>query len=512
MTRARLPDRRPSARDGLTAARRHDHGPSGVRALIIGFALLTLAGCASFTVADTTPLPPDRLLPLGSDRISSGGYRLASMMPSEAAPDLLVLIAMSGGGKRSASFSYGALTGMRELMVPTREGPRPLLGEIDGITGVSGGSFTAAYYGLHRDDTFTHYKEDFLYQDTNAFIFGVYLLPWNWTWLIDPTVGTNDFMERVYDRTMFHGATFADLQKLGRPVIGISATDLSYGTPFLMTQDSFDLICSDLEPFPVARAVAASNGFPGLFSPVTLTNRAAQCGGRKPGWLTNFPESERHNPLSRLNVERISADRYLDPEQTKYLHLVDGGVSDNLAMRAVGSATQTIGRTDAGMRSARLDQLRRILVISVDGQSAQDSSIARQRVVGGLFSLFGLVSGGQIDRFNFETMYTFSQQLKDLVAAVSHARCAETPVINGARCDDVQGELVQVSLSARPSGPETDRLLSIPTGLTLSQENVDLLVAAGHDATVGSQSLRAFLENYPPQPAATGTTVAAVSK
>ena len=117
------------------------------------------------------------------------------------------------------------------------------------------------------------FEQDFLYQDTESYIWGIYLLPWNWTWLTDPTVGTNDFMDHVYDRTMFHGATFRDLAKLGRPVIAVGATDLAYGNPMVFTQETFDLICSDLDDFPVARAVAASNGFPGLFSPITLTNR-----------------------------------------------------------------------------------------------------------------------------------------------------------------------------------------------------------------------------------------------
>jgi NTE family protein len=81
---------------------------------------------------------------------------------------------------------------------------------------------------------------------------------------------------------MFHGATFRDLAQRGRPS-SRSAPPTSYGTPVLFTQEPFDLICSDLEDFPVACAVAASNGFPGLFSPITLTNGAADCGGRKPG-------------------------------------------------------------------------------------------------------------------------------------------------------------------------------------------------------------------------------------
>jgi NTE family protein len=169
--------------------------------------VLTLGGCASLTVADTKPLAADRLEPPGNERISKGGYRLDAVAESPATPDLLVIVAaMSGGGKRSAAFPYGALKGLRDLPLQTTVGPRPMLGEVvDAIAGVSGGSFTAAYYGLHRDATFGQYETDFLYKDTEANIWGIYLLPWNWTWLVDPLVGTNDFMERVYDREMFHG-------------------------------------------------------------------------------------------------------------------------------------------------------------------------------------------------------------------------------------------------------------------------------------------------------------------
>jgi NTE family protein len=62
-------------------------------------------------------------------------------------------------------------------------------------------------------------------------------------------------MERVYDRTMFRGATYEDLQAKGLPVIAIGATDLSYGSPFLFTQEIFDVLCSDLSAFPLARAL-----------------------------------------------------------------------------------------------------------------------------------------------------------------------------------------------------------------------------------------------------------------
>ena len=116
---------------------------------------------------------------------------------------------MSGGGKRAASFGYGALEGMRDKMVPTRSGPRPLLDQLDAISGVSGGSFPVAITGCTGRRCLANSKRK-----------------------VEPGIGTNDFMDRVYDRTMFHGATFADLQARGRPLIAIGATDISYGTPF----------------------------------------------------------------------------------------------------------------------------------------------------------------------------------------------------------------------------------------------------------------------------------------
>ncbi len=463
----------------------------------------TLIGCASLTVVDTTPLPQAKLEPAGSDTISADGYRLSSLPATGELSDLLVLVAMSGGGKRSAAFSYGALKGMREVLVPAPGGGRPLLHELAGISGVSGGSFTAAYYGLYRDQMFGNYEKNFLYSDTNAYIFGIYLLPWNWTWIVDPTVGTNDFMERVYDRTMFHGATFKDLQARGRPLIAIGATDISYGNPFLFTQEFFDVICSDLSAFPVARAVAASNGFPGLFSPVTLTNHAADCSGRRPGWESRVTEAERRDPLSRLGAQANLLDKYLDANRTRYVHLADGGISDNLALRVAGSMMQNLAQSPTAITQGGIDRLRRILVLSIDGQGAQDTSVAQHKVVGGLFSLFGLVSGGQIDRYNFETLNTVTDQVHAIGHAIQTARCARGRIVGGAPCDDVQAELIHISLANMPEGPDKDQLLAIPTGLTLKRHDVDLLVAAGQAAITTSEPLRRFLDNYPPRAPAT---------
>ncbi len=71
-------------------------------------------------------------------------------------------LAFSGGGTRAASFSYGLLEALRDTTYEVDGKPRRLLDEIDVISSVSGGSFTAAAYGLHGDKIFEVYEPSFL--------------------------------------------------------------------------------------------------------------------------------------------------------------------------------------------------------------------------------------------------------------------------------------------------------------------------------------------------------------
>ena len=47
----------------------------------------------------------------------------------------------------------------------------------------------------------------------------------------------------------------------------MNATDMTHGIRMGFIQDAFDVICSDLSRFPVARAAAASSAVPMLLKP-----------------------------------------------------------------------------------------------------------------------------------------------------------------------------------------------------------------------------------------------------
>jgi NTE family protein len=446
-----------------------------------------LAGCQTSQVVVNDPLPIDA----GKQPIYGNGYSLPELIRNPNGAIILAL-AFSGGGKRSAAFAHGALRGLNEITFREDSRTRTLLDEVDYISAVSGGTFPAMHYGLYRNRSFDTFETDFLKVDINAYIYGTYLEPWNWEWLVNPLYGTNDRMAEVYDRLMFHGATYADLMRAGLPVISVNATDIANGITFPFTQQSFDLLCSDLLRFPVARAVAASNGFPVLFTPITVVSYRDKCAGARPPSAPVIDAAERNDPLSRRAMVARNADRYMDPTETKYVHLMDGGIADNLAMRSLINGILTLNGDTENIRNvARV--ARRVILISVDGESAADPTLNQTRVVTGIGQIFSAVSGTQIDAYNFETLILAKAQIDALAKRLNEIRCSMGPVIGGHPCDEVRGTLVHLSLEEVADPEVRKRLQAIPTGLTIPDKDVDLLVEWGRRLVLENPDIRAAI-------------------
>jgi hypothetical protein len=86
--------------------------------------------------------------------------------------------------------------------------------------------------------------------------------------------------------------------------------------------------------------------------------------------------------------------------------------------------------------------------------------------------------------------------MQEVAHTIRTARCQTGPVVDGTPCNDVKAQLIHISLAAMPAGPEKDKLLAIPTGLTVARPDVDRLVEAGRGAIVTSEPLRLFLQDY----------------
>lgn len=444
-------------------------------AMLLGAGLAALPGCSSLSAQSNDPL---------TDPSETSGYRLSTLSSEHASDDLMVVVSFSGGGKRSAAFGYGALTAMRDITFTYNGKTLNLLNEVDVLTGVSGGSFPAAYYALHRNGIFQNFHADFLDEDFNDDIAGIYLLPWHWDWMVNPNWGTNDEMARVYDDKMFHGATFADLEKLGPPFAIVQATDLANGASFPFVQSQFDLICSDLSTYPLARAVAASNGFPILFTPIVLKNYRNKCALKEPAWVSRGLADA--DPLSRQRQQALLARRYMRVDGPSYVHLVDGGVGDNLAMRGLlDYISRYDNPADAPDPSGRLTRITRILFISIDGQADQDRTINTTPIVGDVLRIAGAVTSNTIDRYNFETLRLARSAARNMAENLTSLRCSGKGGGPGAR-----SAMIHIALSEQPGA---DALKDIPTGLTIAADQVSQLIAAGKSAVDRDAALSRFL-------------------
>ena len=126
--------------------------------LLTAFAALVAvcAGCASRPINERiTAVDPAR------------GYRLEARLPDRPGndPRTILVLAFSGGGTRAAAFSYGVLETLRDSAITVDGQRRRLLDEVDVITGVSGGSFTALSYALYGERLFGEYETRFLKRD-----------------------------------------------------------------------------------------------------------------------------------------------------------------------------------------------------------------------------------------------------------------------------------------------------------------------------------------------------------
>lgn len=443
--------------DRIADRRRVRWHPPEPRSLAILCLIVVLAGCASYAPIDNQP----------ADGVSlEDSYSLKSHLRAYGSSDQRLMLALSGGGTRAAALSYGVLEALRDTRVETSSGEASLLDSVDSISSVSGGSFTSAYYGLYGDKIFEDFEDDFLRKDVQGDLLNKLVNPFNWFRLGKRT----DWAVDYYQEHVFKGATFADLLAADGPMIIINASDLSAGIAFWFLQEYFDLLCSDILDFPVSRAVAASSAVPGLFSPVTLKNYG-DCSERNSSIIeTTRSETERH---PELEMALRGLRSYSDKERKPYVHLVDGGITDNLGLRVITDVSKLVGGVGNYYRRFDRKPPRRIVVISVDAANEPDYPMNRSSRVPTISEVMGAMSGVQLHRYNADTLAIIQEELR------TWGRELSTP--------DNPVDVYFIALNFNQVGDPARRevLNAIPTSFSLTDEQVDVLIETGGDLLRG---------------------------
>ena len=458
---------------------------------VLAVVALLLVGCAS------RPINPRLEI---ADR--SFGYRSEGRAIQGAASDTMVVVAFSGGGTRAAAFSYGVLEELRRTELLVNNQRTRLLDEVDVITGVSGGSFTALAYALYGERLFDEYERRFLKRDVQGALIGRFLSPQNWPALSSAGWGRSELAAAYYDEILFEGATFGDLVGKSGPIAIASATDISTGSRLAFTQGDFDLICSDLSKVPLSRAAAASSAVPLVLSPVTINNYGGTCGYKEPAWARAISDPEnRARPAGRALQRYKEMQSFQDSAKRPYLHLVDGGVSDNLGMRSVLEGLEQIEVSRSFGRQSRVDRLKRIVVIVVNSLSVPKTNWDENERPPNDALILLKATGVPIDRYSYEAVELLKdlmarwQTLRSLKAASAFANGGNLALSRATDVPDIELYAIDVSFEANPDPVEREYLNSMPTSFSLSAEQVDRLRAAAAAAMRSSSEYKRLLRD-----------------
>jgi NTE family protein len=465
---------------------------SRVISLSILALLLLLGGCATRPVN-----PPIKEVDLNA------GYSFQTRQKHFKSQENLVILAFSGGGTRAAAFSYGVLEFLRRTEVVAANGAKVrLLDAVDVITGVSGGSFTALAYGLYGDKLFADYEQRFLKRDVQGELLARSVNPRYWGDLSSTGWGRSELAANYYDEILFNGATFGDLDRGDGPFIMASATDISTGGRVVFNQNIFNIFCSDLDAVHLSRAAAASSAVPVVLSTVTINNYGGTCNFVMPPWIKLFTQSSNPpRPAARAIRELKEGEAYTDSVHRPYIHLVDGGVADNVGMRGVLDALELLEALhDAGLPTP-LDHVRRIIVMVVNSLSSPPTNWDETESGPGTLDVLLKATGVPIDHYSYESV----EQLKDTAARWQTARhirdlaqCStnnDTPVCAAIRVPDAEIYAIDVSFAALSDKAERAYLNQQPTSFVLPAEAVDRLRAAAGTIILESPEFQRLLKD-----------------
>jgi len=451
--------------------------------VVVALACAVLVGCASIQNA------PVNLPGASSDLMDRSNIGFGETTGAE---DAVVGLSFSGGGTRAAAFSFGVLSELERM--PVRGAQGAMIDRVEFISGVSGGSVTAAYFGLRPKTALSDFREKFLLRNAEEGLQTDLTLA---TLSRAVAGGINDStgFPRWLDANLFQGATFRDLGVTRRPQVWINASDIYNRTPFVFGAVAFRAMCSDLSEYPLANAVAASAAVPVAFAPVVIQTFPGKCNDRLPPWIARARDNANAAPMLNSFAKAIS--RYHDGSMP-YIKLLDGGLVDNYGLAGFTIARLSSDTPYGPLSPRQAVKLRRGLFLVVDAKTGLSGNWINTIEGPTGADLVKAAADTAIDASVAGSFTAFNATMTDWQAALVRWRCglsaaerAKYGAGPGWNCRDLKFYVGRVGFDQLDQSRAAE-LETIPTRFRLPPEQVDSVVEAGRDALRASPALRSF--------------------
>jgi NTE family protein len=464
----------------------------GVRKLRAGLlaaaAVVLAAGCSVHNIPVNAPVS-----------VQNAGLVPEAEQPAVSyADEFLIALAFSGGGTRAAAYSFGVLRGLDRFQVPTAEGPAPMLDRIDFVSGVSGGSITAAYFGLKKRASLDDFRERFLLKNVEADALSTSLSVGNLVRGLSGGVNDATHLPRWLSQNLFDGATFAAFRAQQRPRVWINAADIYNRTPFVFGRTAFSVMCSDLNSYPIADAVAASAAVPIAFAPIVIETYAGKCGAQLPDWAIRARTNPNSPPLLKAYANALAS--YHDGS-VRYVKLLDGGLVDNFGLSGFTIARLSASAPYEPLTPHQAVKVRRALFLVVDAGRGVSGDWVRTLEGPRGADLVSAAADTAIDASVRASYTAFEQTMEEWRQQLVRWRCglsAEQRQRYGAparwNCRDVQFFIGRLGFD-QLGGDREQYLNRVKTSLQLPPDQVDEVIAAGDETVSNNDIVRRFLNS-----------------
>jgi NTE family protein len=278
--------------------------------------------------------------------------------------------------------------------------------------------------------------------------------------------------------------------------VWINASDIYNRTPFVFGQTAFNALCSDLNSYPIADAVAASSAVPVAFAPVIIESYGGKCTTPLPAKVERAVRDVNANPMLRSFALAIS--RYRDGSM-KYVKLLDGGLVDNYGLSGFTIARLAADRPYEPMTPEQAVKIRRSMFLLIDAGRGPSGNWASKLEGPRGAELVAAAADTAIDASVRASYTAFQQVIHEWQRQLIGWRCSLPPaerkrlgVKPGWNCRDLKFFVGRVDF-AQFTGERAAALNVIPTRFRLPPEQVETLIEAGREATRSSPAYRAFV-------------------
>ena len=185
--------------------------------------------------------------------------------------------------------------------------------------------------------------------------------PWNWPALGSSNFDRSDLIADYLNSTLFRDSTIDDMRRTDTPFIMINASETGFATQIAFEQRQFDMFCLDVSKMPVGVAVMASSAVPLIFTPITFKNLSDQCDNKLPRWARRALEEG--DKSSRQYYLAGKYKNFKDVNNYPYIHLYDGGLTDNLGLRSIINVVERQGGVWNALKIMDHEDVRKLLLL-----------------------------------------------------------------------------------------------------------------------------------------------------